>query len=198
MTRKKIRDIRQEEFIVAALEATHKRGFHAVTMAEIAAEIGATAASINYYFGSKDQLMFETMRHLLRVLKLTHNHHLQIALDPKDRVRAIFDAHFDPRFFTPQNCSFWVQFWSAAPYSTHLERLHRINQSRVKSHFRAELAHLVASPFHETMRRILQSYLDGVWLSVAQADRAVDPRHARQEAHALIELLINEATASTS
>jgi AcrR family transcriptional regulator len=68
MTRKKIRDIRHEEFIVAALEATHKRGFHAVTMSEIAAELGATAASINYYFGSKDQLMFETMRHLLRIL----------------------------------------------------------------------------------------------------------------------------------
>ena len=51
MNRKKIRDIRHEEFIVATLEATHKRGFHSVTMSEIAAEIGATAASINYYFG---------------------------------------------------------------------------------------------------------------------------------------------------
>ena len=163
MTRKKIRDIRHEEFIVAALEATHKRGFHAVTMSEIAAEIGATAASINYYFGSKDQLMFETMRHLLRILGATHKQYLDVALDPKDRLRAIFDAHFDPRFFTPQHCSFWVQFWSAAPYSAHLEQLHRINQSRVKSHFRAELAALVPAPFRETMRRILQSYLDGVW-----------------------------------
>ncbi len=101
MTRKKIRDIRHEEFIVAALEATHKRGFHAVTMSEIAAELGATAASINYYFGSKDQLMFETMRHLLRILGVTHKQYLDVALDPKDRLRAIFDAHFDPRFFTP-------------------------------------------------------------------------------------------------
>ena len=191
MTRKKIRDIRHEEFIVAALEATHKRGFHAVTMSEIAAEIGATAASINYYFGSKDQLMFETMRHLLRILGATHKQYLDVALDPKDRLHAIFDAHFDPRFFTPQHCSFWVQFWSAAPYSAHLERLHRINQSRVKSHFRAELAPLVPALFRETMRRILQSYLDGVWLSVAQADRDIDPRHARQEARALIELVLS-------
>ena len=128
MTRKKIRDIRHEEFIVAALEATHKRGFHAVTMSEIAAEIDATAASINYYFGSKDQLMFETMQHLLRILGATHKQYLDVALDPKDRLRAIFDAHFDPSFYT-QHCSFWVQFWSAAPYSAHLERLHRINQS---------------------------------------------------------------------
>jgi TetR/AcrR family transcriptional repressor of bet genes len=69
--------------------------------------------------------------------------------------------------------------------------LQRINQSRVKSHFRAELAHLVPAPFVETMRRILQAYLDGVWLSVAQADREIDPRHARQEARALIELVLS-------
>jgi hypothetical protein len=41
------------------------------------------------------------------------------------------------------------------------------------------------------MRRILQAYLDGVWLSVAQADREIDPRHARQEARALIELVLS-------
>jgi hypothetical protein len=41
------------------------------------------------------------------------------------------------------------------------------------------------------MRRILQSYLDGVWLSIAQADRDIDPRHALQEAHALIELVLS-------
>lgn len=198
MNRKKIRDIRQEEFIVAALEATHKRGFHTVTMSEIAAEIGATAASINYYFGSKDQLMFETMRHLLRILHSTHKQHLGLALDPKDRLRAIFDAHFDPRFFTPEHCSFWVQFWSAAPYSAHLERLHRINQARVKSHFRAELALLVPAPFRETMRRILQSYLDGVWLSVAQDDREINPKHARQEARALIELTLSAEFAGSN
>ena len=192
MTRKKIRDIRHEELIVAALNATHKQGFHAVTMSEIAAEIGATAASINYYFGSKDQLMFETMRHLLRILRATHKQYLEFAFHPKDRLLAIFDAHFDPKFFTPQHCSFWVQFWSVAPYSAHLERLHRINQSRVKSHFHAELAPLVPAPFCETMRRILQSYLDGVWLSVAQSDREMDPQHARQEARVLIELVLSK------
>ena len=52
-------------------------------MSEIAAEIGATAASINYYFGSKDQLMFETMRHLLRILGVTHKQYLDVALLPR-------------------------------------------------------------------------------------------------------------------
>jgi len=33
--------------------------------------------------------------------------------------------------------------------------------------------------------------LDGVWLSVAQADRDIDPRHARQEARSLIELVLS-------
>ena len=64
MKRRRIRDIRNEELIDATIAAVHRRGFADVTMAEIAAEAGASAASINYYFGSKDQLLAATMRRL--------------------------------------------------------------------------------------------------------------------------------------
>ena len=110
--------------------------------------------------------MFETMRHLLRILGATHKQHLEVALDPKDRLRAIFDAHFDPSF-SHLNIVVFGFNWSAA-LSAHLERLHRINQSRLNT-FPRGTCPLVPPPFRETLRRILQSYLDGVWLSVAQA-----------------------------
>ena len=54
--KKSIRDIRHEELIDAAITAIYKNGYATVTMTEIAREIGATAASINYYFGSKENL----------------------------------------------------------------------------------------------------------------------------------------------
>ena len=69
MGRKRIRDIRNEELIEATIVAVHTRGYGVVTMAEIAREAGASAASINYYFGSKEGLMEATMRHLLNKLK---------------------------------------------------------------------------------------------------------------------------------
>ena len=117
MNRKKIRDIRHEEFIVATLEATHKRGFHSVTMSEIAAEIGATAASINYYFGSKEQLMFETMRHLLRILNATHTQYLEITLwTPKTACVPFSMPILTPDFSRPNTVVFGCNFGQQLAY----------------------------------------------------------------------------------
>ena len=91
MKRTRIRDIRNQEFISATLSATFERGFHAVTMADIARKLGATAASINYYFGSKDRLMAETMTHLLGLLRQEHVMALSQAHTPKERLRAIVE-----------------------------------------------------------------------------------------------------------
>jgi len=190
MKRIRISDIRNQEFITAALKATHDHGFHAVTMTEIANQIGATAASINYYFGSKDRLMHETMRHLLDLLREEHIAALSRAEGAKARLRAIIDANFSDTFFTPEHCRFWVQFWSVAPYSETLARLQNINRARVRSHFRHELRHLTPPHTRETIRRLIQSYMDGVWVAVAQGERTLNPAHARQEAYAMIDLVL--------
>jgi TetR/AcrR family transcriptional repressor of bet genes len=190
MKRTRIRDIRNQEFISATLSATFERGFHAVTMADIARKLGATAASINYYFGSKDRLMAETMTHLLGLLRQEHVMALSQAHTPKERLRAIVEANFSDAFFTPEHCTFWVQFWSAAPYSQSLTRLQTINRARVRSHFRHELKHLTPVHTRETIRRLIQSYMDGVWVSVAQGERKVNAPHARQEAFAMIDLVL--------
>lgn len=190
MKRTRIRDIRHQEFIQAALGATHVRGFHAVTMADITAQVGATAASINYYFGSKERLMHDTMLFLLGLLRDENIRALSHATTPKERLRAIVEANFSDTLFTPEHCGFWVQFWSAAPYSPNLARLQNINRSRVRSHFRHELRHLTPPHTRETIRRLIQSYMDGVWVAVAQGERKVDPAHARQEARAMIDMVL--------
>lgn len=193
MKRKLIRDIRHDEFIQATLKATYAKGFHAVTMSEIARQVGATAASINYYFGSKEQLMVATMRHLLIMLSQAHRTRLATAQTPKDRLRALIEANFDEALFTPEHCSFWVQFWAAAPYSDSLARLQRINQARVASHFRHELKQLAPAHIRRAIERMLQSYMDGVWLNVAQNKRPITAAHARQESRALLDLVLSQA-----
>ncbi|MBT4872542.1 MAG: transcriptional regulator BetI, partial [Marinovum sp.] len=136
MQRVKIRVIRNAEFIEATLQAVHKHGLGAVTMSEIAQQTGATAASINYYFGSKERLMEATMRHLLGLLRTAVVRNLTAADTPLDRLYATLDANFDDHLFTAEKCSVWVQFWSAAPYAPALARLQRLNRARVASHFR--------------------------------------------------------------
>ncbi len=190
MGRTRIRDIRHEELINATITAVHKRGYAVVTMAEIAAEAGASAASINYYFGSKEKLMEATMRRLLTLLKEAMLERYATAQTPHERLMAVIDANFADRLFTNEQCSIWMQFWANAPYAKSLQRLHRINRSRVTAHVRAELRALVPADRRETLREALQCYMDGVWLEAAQSDAPLDATQARKEAREVADLML--------
>ncbi len=190
MGRKRIRDIRHEELIEATITAVHQRGYGVVTMAEIAREAGASAASINYYFGSKEGLMEATMRHLLNKLKTAMIEGYGAANSPRDRLCAVMNANFSDGLYSVPQCSLWMQFWGSAPYSKRLSRLHRINRARVRSHFLAELRALLPADQVETARQALQCYMDGVWLQAAQSDVPVDPACARRAAHDVVDLVL--------
>lgn len=192
MGRKRIRDIRHEELIEATIVAAHRHGYHAVTMAEIAQEAGASAASISYYFGSKNGLMEATMRHLLRKLQTLVLHKYEAANSPIERLYAILDANFDDSLFTVPQCSIWMQFWASAPYSEELSRLHRINRGRVRSHFRAELGKLLPKPQAELVRRALQCYMDGVWLEAAQTGNPLNASSTRKAARNVADLMLRQ------
>ncbi|MBT8155563.1 transcriptional regulator BetI [Epibacterium ulvae] len=190
MGRKRIRDIRNKELIEATIVAVHRHGYGVVTMAEIAQEAGASAASINYYFGSKEGLMEATMRHLLTKLKVAMIQGYTGTKTPKERLYAVMDANFADDLYTVERCSIWMQFWANAPYSPRLSRLHRINRARVRSHFLAELSQLLTADQVEPARQALQCYMDGVWLQAAQSDQSVDPKTARAAAHQVVDLVI--------
>ncbi|OUS37009.1 transcriptional regulator BetI [Rhodobacterales bacterium 56_14_T64] len=191
MSRKRIRDIRNEELIEATIVAVHRHGYGAVTMADIAREAGASAASINYYFGSKEGLMEATMRHLLRKLRAAMITGYSAANSPTERLYAVMNANFSDQLFTVEQCSIWMQFWASAPYSPHLARLHHLNRARVRSHFRAELRRLLPAEGVETARQALQNYMDGAWLQAALSDQSVDPAAARAAARRVVDLALS-------
>ena len=191
MSRRRIRDIRHDELIEATITAVHQYGYTSVTMTEIADHAGSTAASINYYFGSKEKLLEATMRRGLTLLKTSVLDRMPSAKNPHDRLMALLDANFDDRLFTVEQCSLWVQFWGNAPYVPSLARLHRINRARVTSNFRAELRALLPNDRRETVREALQSYMDGVWLETAQSETAINAAETRAEARRVAQLLLD-------
>ncbi|MEQ8898091.1 MAG: transcriptional regulator BetI [Roseovarius sp.] len=193
MSRTRIRDIRHDELIDAAITATHDAGFAVVTMADIARRAGASAASINYYFGSKEKLMEAAMRRVMSTLRHCVIERLKQATTPEERLYAVVCANFDDRLFTARICSFWVQFWAHAPYAKSLSRLHRINRLRVQSHVRTELRTLVSPELREPLRESIQAYMDGIWVEVAQNPRPTDPARARDTARQVVATLLDGA-----
>ncbi|MFV0473579.1 MAG: choline-responsive transcriptional repressor BetI [Pikeienuella sp.] len=192
MARRRIRDIRHDELIRATIQVIHQRGYAASTVQEIASAAGASAASINYYFGSKERLLEATMRRLLNILRVAMLERYAIARTARQRLDAVVDANFDDRFFTPAQCGVWMQFWSFAPQSPRLARLHRINRARVRSQFAAALRPLLPEAERETARAALQAYMDGVWLEACQQETPPDPAEARRDAAEVVALLLGE------
>ena len=190
MSKKRIRDIRHDELIDAAISAVASHGFARVTMTDIATAAGSTAASINYYFGSKDQLIQAMMLRILGILKTANLRRLARAETPYDRFMAGLEANFDARLFTPEICAIWLQFWANAPYNAGLARLQMINRRRVASHFHRELMQLVPQSRVQTVQTALQNYMDGVWLQAAMQRKDVDPDAARRDARRVAELLL--------
>ncbi len=193
MARKQIRDVRHEELVQATISAVHENGFSGITLAEIARRADISPASINYYFGSKEQLMMAVMRKLMTTLRNCMLLRLSKANTPRERLFAMIEANFDDDLFTLEKCSTWMQFWGEAPYSPKLKRLHRINRNRVRSNFRSVLKSLIHEDLEEITRRSIQSYMDGIWIEAAQARRELDGEMARKEARKFVELILNSS-----
>lgn len=191
MGRRKIRDIRNEELISATISAAYENGFGNITLADVAREAGASPASVTYYFGTKEQLMCAAMLRLMNLLRDALLRRLQTAQTAHDRFLAVIDANFDESLFVLEQCSMWIQFWSQAPYSAPLSRLHQINRSRVRSNFRSELKQLLPPESRETARRAIQAYMDGVWIEAVQQNQKLNAASARAEARRFVEMILS-------
>ena len=61
----------------------------------------------------------------------------------------------------------------------------------MRSHYRAELKHLLPSQTRETARKALQAYIDGVWVEASQSGDELVPNEMREEACRVVKLLLN-------
>src|SRR5437868_842750 len=64
MPRKVDHRVRRREITDAVIRLTLKGGLHTATFREVAAEAGISVRLVQYYFGSKDQLLLSTQQHV--------------------------------------------------------------------------------------------------------------------------------------
>jgi AcrR family transcriptional regulator len=55
---------RREEILAALLRVAATRGLHAASMRTVAAEAGVTVSTVQYYFGTKEELLLAGLQHL--------------------------------------------------------------------------------------------------------------------------------------
>ncbi|MGL3606302.1 transcriptional regulator BetI [Rhizobium sp. G187] len=134
--------IRRKALVDAALKAIGHHGSLSVTMSEIAREAGVSAALAHHYFGSKDQLLIETIRSLLRHLRADAGLALARAETPRARVSAVIRVSFQADQFAPEVVAAWLAFYSEAQRSEAVRRLLALYARRLHSNLMSGLTPL--------------------------------------------------------
>ncbi|MBB4064500.1 transcriptional regulator BetI [Gellertiella hungarica] len=156
--------IRRKALVDAALKAIGDHGSLSVTMSEIARQAGVSPALAHHYFGSKEQLLIETMRSLLRQLHDDAVAALSIAETPRERLSAVVRVSFNASQFAPETIAAWLAFYVEAQRSDETRRLLAVYARRLNSNLISALKPLVPA---DEARRIADgaaAMIDGLYI----------------------------------
>lgn len=159
--------VRRRALISAAIEAIHDRGMVGLTMGDIARRAGVSSALAHHYFGSKDDLLIATMRHLLDELGAELRHRLARADGPMERIEAIIGGNFAPDQFQPATISAWLAFYLQSQHDLEAARLLKVYLRRLESNLVHALGELMPAAAARDVARGAAAMIDGLWLRSA-------------------------------
>ena len=112
VSRRAPRDVRRLQLVEATIAVLARRGFSALTIADVARQAGLSLGIVNFYFDSKERLLAECLRHLAEAYRQTWMAAMAAAgPDPARRLEAMMLADFDPAASTPERLAAWIAFW---------------------------------------------------------------------------------------
>jgi len=166
--------IRRKALINAAIEAIHARGSFEVTMSEIARQAGVSAGLAHHYFGSKDQLIVATMRHLLSELSVEIVAALRAATTPRERLSGIIQANFASDQFRPATISAWLSFYVKAQSMDEACRVLSVYARRLRSNLQHALTQMTDREHAQHIAEGTAAPIDGLYLRHALLDSEPD------------------------
>jgi TetR/AcrR family transcriptional repressor of bet genes len=140
------------------------QGTLAVTMSDIARNAGVSAALAHHYFGSKEQLLTETIRSLLKQLRADAVAALTAAKTARERLSAIVRVSFHADQFAPETIAAWLAFYSEAQCSDETRRFLVIYARRLRSNLVANLKALCGADDAVRVAEGTAAMIDGLYI----------------------------------
>ena len=156
--------VRRKALVDATLRAVGGHGSLTVTMSEIARHAGVSPALAHHYFGSKEQLVIETIRSLLRTLRADAVAALKEASTPRERLSAVIRVNFQAHQFAPETVAAWLAFYSEAQRSEEVRRLLVVYARRLNSNLLASLKQLCPDERTGEIADGAAAMIDGLYL----------------------------------
>ena len=190
---RRVANDRRQALIDATIASLRRHGHEGLSVRRIAAEAGVSIGLINHHFPNKNALIAESYRYFSQ--QLTEGFRVAVSqarLEPRARLRALFEAVFSRPNLDPQVLTAWIQFWGLFRDSPEIRKVHDKVGRGYGELLRTLLADLLQSTkgprFNLRLASIgLTALLDGLWL-----EWCLDPKNFRPaEAVALCEAWID-------
>jgi TetR/AcrR family transcriptional regulator, regulator of cefoperazone and chloramphenicol sensitivity len=91
----------KDRIISATLDIIGNEGFQNVTVRKIAAEAGVNIAAVNYYFGSKDNVVNEALRYMTEKIDNSFKYLDDMSVPPETRLRNFLRNYSDAMLTHP-------------------------------------------------------------------------------------------------
>lgn len=156
--------VRRKALVDAALRVIGDQGTLAVTMSDIARRAGVSPALAHHYFGSKEQLLIETIRSLLRQLRDDAVTALNAATAPREKLSALIRVSFQASQFAPDTIAAWLAFYSEAQRSEDVRRFLVVYARRLRSNLVASLKVLCPVDDAERIAEGAAAMIDGLYI----------------------------------
>lgn len=156
--------VRRKALVDATLRAVGDHGSLTVTMSQIARRAGVSPALAHHYFGSKEQLVIETIRSLLRTLRADAVAALEAATTPRERLSAVIRVNFQAHQFAPETVAAWLAFYTEAQRSEAVRRLLVVYARRLNSNLLSSLKQLCPAGRAAEIADGAAAMIDGLYL----------------------------------
>ncbi|MEF0939673.1 transcriptional regulator BetI [Rhizobium sp. BR 362] len=156
--------VRRKALVDAAMRVIGDHGSLTVTMSEIAKQAGVSPALAHHYFGSKEQLLIETVRSHLQRLRDSVVTELGAAKTPREKLSAIIRVSFQADQFAPETIAAWLAFYAEAQRSEETRRFLVIYARRLRSNLLANLKALCPGEDAERVAEGAAAMIDGLYI----------------------------------
>jgi AcrR family transcriptional regulator len=171
-SRKASRPVRRQQLIDATIAVLARKGYSALTVADVAKTARLSVGIINFHFESKEKLLAACLTHLAE--EYYHNWHGALAMpgaSVAEKLQLIVLGDFNDKIFTPDKLAAWIAFWGETQgrpiyveiCSTYDEERTKAVSGLCEKIIKDGGYKLVPS----TVMRALESLGDGLWLGVA-------------------------------
>ncbi len=165
--------------INAAIDMIGDHGSLDVPVKEIARQAGMSSALAFHYFGGKDEILTETMRHLLREFTASVVSAMHEARSPQERIDAVILASFSDEQFERKTIAAWLVFYLHAYSSPSAARLLSIYRRRLSSNLASALSAMTGRENSRQIALGLGALIDGIYIRQGLDPEGPDPESAR-------------------